>query len=81
MTPATRLVRVEMEILEAGSDARGGYAVAEATLWGDDTCIYRVSGPGGPGVRVVPGEGPATPGGADARGRGGRLPARRRPGA
>ncbi|MER5853004.1 beta-ketoacyl synthase N-terminal-like domain-containing protein [Streptomyces sp. NPDC002012] len=56
ITPANRLIRVEMEILEAGRDARGPYATAEASLWGDDTCIYRVRGLG---MRVVPGDGPA----------------------
>ncbi|WP_405386111.1 beta-ketoacyl synthase N-terminal-like domain-containing protein [Streptomyces sp. NBC_01102] len=57
ITPANRLIRVEMEVLEAGHDARGPYATAEASLWGDDTCIYRVRGLG---MRVVPGGGPVT---------------------
>ncbi|WP_228993609.1 polyketide synthase [Streptomyces sp. DH8] len=55
ITPANRLIRVDMDIVESGRDARGPYAVGDATLWGDDTCIYRVRGLG---VRVVPG-GPA----------------------
>ncbi|MDQ0792390.1 polyketide synthase [Streptomyces sp. B1I3] len=56
ITPANRLIRVVLDVLEAGTDARGPYAMAEASLWGDDTCIYRVSGLG---VRVVPGDGTA----------------------
>ncbi|MFE7434781.1 beta-ketoacyl synthase N-terminal-like domain-containing protein [Streptomyces tendae] len=52
ITPANRLIRVDMDIVETGTDARGPYAVADATLWGDDTCIYRVRGLG---MRVVPG--------------------------
>lgn len=50
ITPAHRLIRVDMDIVESGRDARGPYAVADATLWGDDTCIYRVRGLG---MRVV----------------------------
>ncbi|NED15559.1 polyketide synthase [Streptomyces sp. SID9124] len=50
ITPANRLIRVDMDIVESGRDARGPYAVADATLWGDDTCIYRVRGLG---MRVV----------------------------
>ncbi|MFJ3037166.1 beta-ketoacyl synthase N-terminal-like domain-containing protein [Streptomyces tendae] len=52
ITPANRLIRVDMDIVESGTDARGPYAVADATLWGDDTCIYRVRGLG---MRVVSG--------------------------
>ncbi|MFC8535715.1 beta-ketoacyl synthase N-terminal-like domain-containing protein [Streptomyces sp. NPDC057249] len=52
ITPAHRLIRVDMDIVEAGRDERGPYAVADATLWGDDVCIYRVRGLG---MRVVPG--------------------------
>ncbi|WP_405927823.1 beta keto-acyl synthase [Streptomyces griseus] len=52
ITPADRLIRVDMDIVESGTDARGPYAVADASLWGDDTCIYRVRGLG---MRVVPG--------------------------
>jgi 3-hydroxymyristoyl/3-hydroxydecanoyl-(acyl carrier protein) dehydratase len=55
ITPANRLIRVEMEILEAGEDARGRYAIAEARLWGDGRCIYHARGIG---MRVVPGDGP-----------------------
>ncbi|MFB7733441.1 beta-ketoacyl synthase N-terminal-like domain-containing protein [Streptomyces sp. NPDC056112] len=50
ITPANRLIRVDMDIVESGRDARGPYATADATLWGDDTCIYRVRGLG---MRVV----------------------------
>ncbi|MFF1463198.1 beta-ketoacyl synthase N-terminal-like domain-containing protein [Streptomyces sp. NPDC058330] len=50
ITPADRLIRVDMDIVESGTDARGPYATADATLWGDDTCIYRVRGLG---MRVV----------------------------
>ncbi|MFE4609427.1 beta-ketoacyl synthase N-terminal-like domain-containing protein [Streptomyces niveus] len=50
ITPSTRLIRVTMDITESGRDERGPYALAEATLWGDDTCIYRVRGLG---MRVV----------------------------
>lgn len=52
ITPANRLIRVDMDIVESGTDTRGPYAVADASLWGDDTCIYRVRGLG---MRVVPG--------------------------
>lgn len=50
ITPSHRLIRVDMDIVESGTDERGPYAVAEASLWGDDTCIYRVRGLG---MRVV----------------------------
>ncbi|AXG81799.1 type I polyketide synthase [Streptomyces paludis] len=50
ITPANRLIRVDMDIVESGTDARGPYAIGDATLWGDDTCIYRVRGLG---MRVV----------------------------
>ncbi|MET7646459.1 beta-ketoacyl synthase N-terminal-like domain-containing protein [Streptomyces sp. NPDC005426] len=50
ITPAHRLIRVDMDVVESGTDERGAYAVAEASLWGDDTCIYRVRGLG---MRVV----------------------------
>lgn len=53
--PANRLIRVDMDIVESGTDARGPYTVADASLWGDDRCIYRVRGPG---MRVVPGAPP-----------------------
>ncbi|MEW1718165.1 beta-ketoacyl synthase N-terminal-like domain-containing protein [Streptomyces sp. NPDC093109] len=56
ITPASRLIRVDMDIVESGTDARGPYAVADASLWGDDTCIYRVRGLG---VRVVSDTAPA----------------------
>jgi 3-hydroxymyristoyl/3-hydroxydecanoyl-(acyl carrier protein) dehydratase len=56
ITPANRLIRVELEILEVGEDMRGCYALAEARLWGDDTCIYHARGIG---MRVVPGGGTA----------------------
>ncbi|MGW4548073.1 beta-ketoacyl synthase N-terminal-like domain-containing protein [Streptomyces violaceorubidus] len=41
ITPETRVITVEMDILEVGEDATGRWAVAEAKLWGDDTCVYR----------------------------------------
>ncbi|MFD7863574.1 beta-ketoacyl synthase N-terminal-like domain-containing protein [Streptomyces sp. NPDC059783] len=51
ITPANRLIRVDMDIVERGTDDRGRpYAVADASLWGDDVCIYRVRGLG---MRVV----------------------------
>ncbi|MFD6988466.1 beta-ketoacyl synthase N-terminal-like domain-containing protein [Streptomyces sp. NPDC059943] len=50
ITPANRLIRVDMDIVESGTDERGPYAIADASLWGDDTCIYRVRGLG---MRVV----------------------------
>ncbi|MFD7518803.1 beta-ketoacyl synthase N-terminal-like domain-containing protein [Streptomyces niveus] len=50
ITPSTRLIRVTMDITESARDDRGPYALADATLWGDDTCIYRVRGLG---MRVV----------------------------
>ncbi|MGC0380222.1 beta-ketoacyl synthase N-terminal-like domain-containing protein [Streptomyces sp. SAI-129] len=46
ITPKTRLITVEMEIVAVGEDATGRWAVAEATLWGDDTCVYRAHGLG-----------------------------------
>ncbi|MEU1346728.1 beta-ketoacyl synthase N-terminal-like domain-containing protein [Streptomyces sp. NPDC005795] len=52
ITPSHALIRVDMDIVESGTDERGPYAVADATLWGDDTCIYRVKGLG---MRVVSG--------------------------
>ncbi|MGW1018120.1 beta-ketoacyl synthase N-terminal-like domain-containing protein [Streptomyces niveus] len=54
ITPSTRLIRVTMDITESGRDDRGPYALADATLWGDDTCIYRVRGLG---MRVVSADG------------------------
>ncbi len=56
ITPANRLIRVDMDIVESGTDARGPYATADASLWGDDTCIYRVRGLG---MRVVSDTAPA----------------------
>lgn len=62
ITPSHRLIRVDMDIVESGTDERGPYAVADASLWGDGTCIYRVRGLGmrvvsrldrGPGASVV----------------------------
>ncbi|MFF9689624.1 beta-ketoacyl synthase N-terminal-like domain-containing protein [Streptomyces sp. NPDC014623] len=53
ITPHHRLIRIDLEILEAAEDTRGPYAVAEARLWGDDTCLYHVRGLG---VRVVSGD-------------------------
>lgn len=50
ITPANRLIRVDMDIVESGTDERGPYALADASLWGDDTRIYRVRGLG---MRVV----------------------------
>nr|WP_281803434.1 hypothetical protein [Streptomyces sp. SS52] len=41
---------MDMEITAVGEDATGRWAVAEATLWGDDTCVYRARGIG---VRVL----------------------------
>ncbi|MFE4453520.1 beta-ketoacyl synthase N-terminal-like domain-containing protein [Streptomyces sp. NPDC056796] len=57
ITPDNRLIRIDLEITEIAHDARGPYAVAEARLWGDGICLYHVRGLG---VRVVPGDGPAT---------------------
>ncbi|MFF2941608.1 beta-ketoacyl synthase N-terminal-like domain-containing protein [Streptomyces niveus] len=54
ITPSTRLIRVTMDITESGRDDRGPYALADAALWGDDTCIYRVRGLG---MRVVSADG------------------------
>jgi acyl transferase domain-containing protein/3-hydroxymyristoyl/3-hydroxydecanoyl-(acyl carrier protein) dehydratase len=56
ITPADRLIRVEMEILRTGEDARGRYATAEASLWCDDRRIYHARELG---VRVVPGDEPS----------------------
>ncbi|GHH45422.1 polyketide synthase [Streptomyces candidus] len=54
ITPANRLIRIDLEIVEVAADTRGPCVIAEARLWGDDTCLYHVRGLG---VRVVPGEG------------------------
>ncbi|MFF2643685.1 beta-ketoacyl synthase N-terminal-like domain-containing protein [Streptomyces niveus] len=54
ITPSTRLIRVTMDITASGRDDRGPYALADATLWGDDTCIYRVRGLG---MQVVSADG------------------------
>ncbi|GAA3978195.1 type I polyketide synthase [Streptomyces marokkonensis] len=50
ITPETRLIRVDMEIMDIGEDARSRWATADATLWSDDTCVYRVQAIG---MRVV----------------------------
>lgn len=52
ITPSHRLIRVDMDVVESGTDERGPYAVADASLWGDDICIYRVKGLG---TRMVSG--------------------------
>ncbi|MDT0609142.1 polyketide synthase [Streptomyces lancefieldiae] len=46
ITPETRLIRVDMEILDVGEEPGGRWATAEATLWGDETCVYRAQGIG-----------------------------------
>ena len=56
VTPANRLIRVDLEITETGRDERGPYALADAWLWGDDVCIYHARGLG---MRVVSGDGPS----------------------
>lgn len=55
ITPANRLIRIDLEITETGRDERGTYALADARLWGDDVCLYHACGLG---VRVVSGDGP-----------------------
>ncbi|MBM7809963.1 3-oxoacyl-(acyl-carrier-protein) synthase/3-hydroxymyristoyl/3-hydroxydecanoyl-(acyl carrier protein) dehydratase [Saccharothrix algeriensis] len=42
VTPADRLVTVELEVTEVGTDARGCYALGEAWLWVDGRRIYHV---------------------------------------
>ncbi|MFI6697535.1 beta-ketoacyl synthase N-terminal-like domain-containing protein [Streptomyces sp. NPDC050509] len=56
ITPDSRLIRVDLDIVESGTDARGPYTLADASLWGDDTCIYRVRGLG---MRIVSDAAPA----------------------
>ncbi|GAA4010992.1 hypothetical protein GCM10022247_36640 [Allokutzneria multivorans] len=55
VTPATRLVRVEAELLEVVDDERGRQVIAQAWLWSDETCVFQAERIG---VRVVPGDGP-----------------------
>ncbi|WP_086824478.1 hypothetical protein [Allokutzneria sp. NRRL B-24872] len=55
VTPATRRVRVEAEIVEVVDDERGRQVIAQAWLWGDETCVFQAERIG---VRVVPGDGP-----------------------
>ncbi|MEU1214511.1 beta-ketoacyl synthase N-terminal-like domain-containing protein [Streptomyces sp. NPDC005790] len=54
ITPANRLIRIDLEIVDVAEDARGPYAVADARLWGDDICLYHARGLG---VRVVSADG------------------------
>jgi 3-oxoacyl-(acyl-carrier-protein) synthase/3-hydroxymyristoyl/3-hydroxydecanoyl-(acyl carrier protein) dehydratase len=49
-TPRNTRVQVEMEVVEAGRDERGPYAVADAWLWVDGMRVYHVQGLA---VRVV----------------------------
>jgi acyl transferase domain-containing protein/3-hydroxymyristoyl/3-hydroxydecanoyl-(acyl carrier protein) dehydratase len=52
--PQHREVHTTMEITATGSDARGIYALADASLWVDGKRIYEARGLG---VRIVPGRG------------------------
>ncbi len=54
VVPSNSMITVEMEITEAGTDALGPYAVAEAWLWVDGLRIYHAAGIG---MRVVSGTG------------------------
>jgi hypothetical protein len=58
VVPRNRRVHVEMEVVEAGRDERGPYAVAEAWLWVDGMRIYHVRGLA---VRVRPTATPQPP--------------------
>ncbi len=51
VVPADRLVTVEVEVTEAGTDALGPHAVGEAWLWVDGRRIYHLPRVG---VRAVP---------------------------
>jgi 3-hydroxymyristoyl/3-hydroxydecanoyl-(acyl carrier protein) dehydratase len=51
VVPANTRITIEMEILRAGADDRGRYALAEAWLWVDGTRIYHAEGLG---MRIVP---------------------------
>lgn len=51
--PANRLITVELEILEAGRDADGPFAVAEAWLWVDDKRIHHAERIA---MRILPGQ-------------------------
>ncbi|MFI6956522.1 beta-ketoacyl synthase N-terminal-like domain-containing protein [Nocardia sp. NPDC050408] len=42
VTPLTRKVILEAEIVEVGADDVGPYVVAEGWLWADDICIYHL---------------------------------------
>jgi 3-hydroxymyristoyl/3-hydroxydecanoyl-(acyl carrier protein) dehydratase len=55
--PTDGQLTIELEIVEAGEDARGRYAVADGWLWVDDLRIYHVTGLG---LRVVSGDQPPT---------------------
>jgi 3-hydroxymyristoyl/3-hydroxydecanoyl-(acyl carrier protein) dehydratase len=50
--PTHRRVTIELEVLEAGRDERGAFALADAWLWVDGTRIY---GAHRLGMRIVPG--------------------------
>ena len=52
VVPTSRAITIEMEITEAGEDARGAFAVAEAWLWADGKRIYHVKNLG---MRIVTG--------------------------
>ena len=55
--PTHSRVTTELEVIEAGQDEAGRYAVADARLWVDGRLVYQAANIG---VRVVPG-GPAEP--------------------
>jgi 3-hydroxymyristoyl/3-hydroxydecanoyl-(acyl carrier protein) dehydratase len=51
VVPENRVVTIDLEVTEAGEDARGRFAIAAGSLWVDGTRIYQVHGLG---VRIRP---------------------------
>jgi acyl transferase domain-containing protein/3-hydroxymyristoyl/3-hydroxydecanoyl-(acyl carrier protein) dehydratase/1-acyl-sn-glycerol-3-phosphate acyltransferase len=56
VVPKNRLVTVELDVTERGTDERGRYAIAEGSLWVDGKRIY---GAKNLGMRVVAGPSPS----------------------
>ncbi|MEW5848463.1 MAG: beta-ketoacyl synthase N-terminal-like domain-containing protein [Myxococcota bacterium] len=55
VVPTNRCITTEVELTEVGEDARGRYAMAEASLWVDGKRIYHAKNLG---MRIVRGEAP-----------------------
>jgi len=56
--PTNELISSTLEVTEVGSDERGPFAIASASLWVDGKRIYEASGLG---MRIVSGGAPDTP--------------------